>query len=326
MPVYDFGRAKAGELVKYSFVFTNGGDELLEVHSVQPSCGCTTAGDWSHKVNPGETGKVAIQFNSANFNGPVFKTISVTSNDKQKPVVVLQLKGTVWKPIELVPPYTVLNVPPDAMSASASIRIINNTDEPLALSDAQSNNKSFTPTLTTTKPGKEFQLTVSAGESLNLGNIQGKVSFKTSWTNIPTLDVPFWVNVQAPVMVIPPHVLVPHAPLVGKTPTTVTIQNNSTNALTLSEAAVNVPGVDVQIKEIQPGRVFHALLTFPEGFEIPAGTQAVLTMKTSSARMPEIRVAISQTARPAAAAPVAPKPQQPAAAVVNPAPRVQAKQ
>ena len=57
-----------------------------------------------------------------------------------------------------------------------------------------------------------------------------------------------------------------------------------------------------------------------------AGTQAVLTMKTSSARMPEIRVAISQTARPAAAAPVAPKPQQPAAAVVNPAPRVQAKQ
>jgi len=94
-PVYDFGRVKNGDLVKYSFVFTNTGDQLLEVTAVQPSCGCTTAGDWTRKVDPGKTGTVAIQFNSANFNGQVFKTVSVSSNDKQRPVTVLQLKGTI---------------------------------------------------------------------------------------------------------------------------------------------------------------------------------------------------------------------------------------
>jgi hypothetical protein len=328
MPVYDFGRVKSGDLVKYSFVFTNGGDEVLQVNSVQPSCGCTTAGDWTRQVKPSETGSVAIQFNSANFNGQVFKTISVTCNDKQKPVVVLQLKGTIWKPIELVPPYTILNIPPDAPSASASIRIINNTEDPLTLSNPESSNKSFNPTLTATKPGKEFQLTIASGESVNTGNLQGKISFKTSWTNLPTLDVPFWVNVQPPLVVIPPHVMLPHAPLVGKSPTTVTIQNNSTNSLTLSDAIVNIPGVDVEIKEIQPGRVYHALLTFPEGFEIPAGKQVALTMKSSNPRMPEIRVPVSQAPRPIVSPTALPQPpQQPAtSAAVKPAARVQATQ
>src|SRR5262249_43504547 len=106
-PIYDFGRVQAGEMVKYTYIFTNIGEETLEVSNVQPSCGCTTAGDWTKSVTPGGTGKVNVQFNSANFNGPVLKTVTVTSNEKQKPVTVLQLKGTVWKPIELVPQYTV---------------------------------------------------------------------------------------------------------------------------------------------------------------------------------------------------------------------------
>src|SRR5262249_39132994 len=175
MPVYDFGKVQAGELVKYSFVFTNTGDELLEVSAVQPSCGCTTAGDWSRKVPPGETGTVAIQFNSANFNGQVFKTVSVTSNDKQRPSTVLQLKGMVWKPIELAPQYPVINVPPDTSSASASVKIINHLEEPLMVFSPESNNRSFGVTLVTNQPGKEYQLTIASVTELNSGNVQGKI-------------------------------------------------------------------------------------------------------------------------------------------------------
>lgn len=324
-PVFDFGRIQAGESVKHSFVFTNTGDQLLELSNVQPSCGCTTAGDWTRKVMPGQTGAVPVQFNSSHFNGDVLKTISVTSNDKQKPVVVLQLKGKIWKPLELVPAYSVVNVVPDATSASASVRILNNTEEPITLSTPESNNKSFSATLTPVKPGKEFQLTIASSGELASGNVQGKIVLKTSWTNNPTLEVPFWVNVQPALSVIPPHILLPRAPLNAKAPTTVTIQNNSTNALTLSEPAVNVPGVDVQIKEVQPGRMYHALLTFPEGFEIPAGQQVLLTMKSSSTRMPEIRVPVSQTPRAAGGPPPLPRPQQPAGvSAANPTATAQA--
>lgn len=315
-PIYDFGRVQAGEMVKHTFTFTNAGDQPLVLNNVQPSCGCTTAGEFTRNIMPGQTGVVPIQFNSTHFNGEVFKTISVTSNDRKTPVVVLQLKGKIWKPLELVPPYTVINVAPDASSAGAMVRILNNTEEPLVLSTPECSTKAFTATLTTVKPGKEFQLNLASAGDLNTGNVQGKVFLKTSSTNNPILEVPFWVNVQPALSVIPPHILLPRAPFNGKAPTAVTIQNNSTNALTLSDPIINAPGVDVQIKEIQPGKMYRALLTFPQGFEIPAGQQVLLTMKSSNARMPEIRVPVSQTPRPAYVPPPAPKPQPSARATV----------
>src|SRR5436309_2782690 len=36
MPTYDFGKSKAGDPVKYTFVFTNTGTETLEVKNVRP--------------------------------------------------------------------------------------------------------------------------------------------------------------------------------------------------------------------------------------------------------------------------------------------------
>lgn len=70
-PVYDFGKAKCGDIVKYTYYFTNTGVETLELNNVQGSCGCTAVGNWSRKVEPGQTGEIPVQFNSANFNGPV---------------------------------------------------------------------------------------------------------------------------------------------------------------------------------------------------------------------------------------------------------------
>ena len=106
--VHDFGRAKCGDQVKYTYIFTNVGDQLLELSGVQ-ACGCITA-NWTKKVEPGQTGAVPIGFNSANYNGPVIKTITVTCNDRTNPRPMLQFKGTVWKPIEVSPQLAVLNL------------------------------------------------------------------------------------------------------------------------------------------------------------------------------------------------------------------------
>ena len=310
-PIYDFGRVQNGDPVKHSYIFTNNGDQPLEVSNVQPSCGCTTAGDWTRKVMPGQTGSVAIQFNSSHFSGDVFKTISVTSNDKQHPVTVLQLKGKVWKPLELVPSYAIMNVPPDATSVSTSIRIIDNAEEPITFSPPECNNKSYSVKLDTTKPGKEYQLEIESVGDLSQGNVQGKILLKTSWTNTPMLEVPFWVNIQPALSISPPHIMLPRTLAGNRAPTTVTIQNNSTNALTVSDPVVNMPDVKVQITEVQPGKMYRATLSFPEGFEIPVGQLALLTMKSSNPRIPEIRVPISQSPRPVVAAPrpaVAPPP------------------
>src|SRR5258708_32990204 len=58
-PIYDFVRTQSGDLVKYTFIYTNTRDQTLEVSAVQPSSCCTNAGDWTRKPEPAETGKVA---------------------------------------------------------------------------------------------------------------------------------------------------------------------------------------------------------------------------------------------------------------------------
>jgi hypothetical protein len=113
--------------------------------------------------------------------------------------------------------------------------------------------------------------------------------------------------------VIPQRISLPQAPLKAKAPATVTIQNNSTNSLTLSDATVNAPGVDVQIKEVQPGRIFTAMLTFPEGFAAPPGAPIMLSLKSSQPRMPLIRVPVFQPSHPAMASPAMPRPPLPSA-------------
>jgi len=298
MPVFDFGKAKSGEPVKYTYYFTNTGDQVLEITHVQPSCGCTTAGDYTKRVEPGKTGTLPVQFNTANFSGTVFKTIAVTSTARNQSTAVLKLQGTVWKPVEFIPAYSVLSVSPDAPGASTVVRITNNVEEALALFDPHSTNPSFTAELTTNVPGKGYELTISAHRPMATGTVQGQITLKTAATNGPGLTIPFWANVQPAIMVFPPQITLPPAPLTAKASPTVTIQNNSTNQLSLSDAAVSISGVDFQLKEMQAGRVFSVALTFPEGFQVPQGEQVVFTAKSSNPQMPLIKVPILQTPRP----------------------------
>jgi hypothetical protein len=79
-----------------------------------------------------------------------------------------------------------------------------------------------------------------------------------------------------------------------------TIQNESTNSLKLSEATASVKGVDVEIRETQPGKMFTALVAFPKGFQATPGQPVMVTIKSSNPRLPLIKVPVEQVARPAA--------------------------
>jgi hypothetical protein len=293
-PYYDFGRVKAGDPVKYTYVFTNTGDRLLILNSVQPGCGCTTAGDWTKQVEPGQTGIIPIQFNTAGQPNVVFKQVTVTCNALSQPVLYLQFRGTLYKPFDFIPPMVVLNIPPDVGTASGVVTITNNMEEPLELSAPESNNRLFAAELITNTPGKGYQLIISTVPPMPQGYVQGQISLRTSWTNQPVITVPVTANVQPAVTVIPSFITLPSGPLAKAVTNFVTIQNNGTNLLRLSEPAINVPGVDAQIREVQAGKSFTALLTFPQGFQIPPGQQAELSVKSSNPKSPLLKVPVLQ--------------------------------
>ena len=308
--MYDFGRAKSGDPVKYTYVFTNTGDQTLEISGVQ-ACGCITA-NWTRSVEPGKTGSIPLSFNSSGYVGPVTKAVTVTCNDKAHPQTSLQFKGTVWRPVDVIPQVAVLNLTADSPVGSATLRIANNMPEPIILSAPECDNRLFTAELKTVREGQEFQVIVSPVSPLPPGSSRAQITVKTSSTNAPVVSVPVFANVQSAVTITPAQVILPPAPLAQSHTVSLDVVDNSTNLIVLFEPRVGATGVDVQLKEVVPGRKFSATLTFPQGFEILQGQRAELSIKTSHPLMPLLRAPIFQPpgrVNPRPQPPPAPAPQ-----------------
>ena len=77
---HDFGDIRQGDIVEFSFAFTNRSKEPLIISQVVATCGCT-APEWTREpVAPGARGKITIRFNSQGRLGRQHKIIAVRSN------------------------------------------------------------------------------------------------------------------------------------------------------------------------------------------------------------------------------------------------------
>src|SRR6185437_4135995 len=61
----DMGKLPQGTPATVTFEFTNAGKIPIVIKSVQPGCGCTTAGYTKEPVAPGKTGFVKATYNAA---------------------------------------------------------------------------------------------------------------------------------------------------------------------------------------------------------------------------------------------------------------------
>ena len=79
---YDFGKIKEeGGKVTGRFIFTNVGNEPLELTNVRPGCGCTAANYTKGAIAPGEQGYIEATYNPYNRPGGFNKNIRVTTNE-----------------------------------------------------------------------------------------------------------------------------------------------------------------------------------------------------------------------------------------------------
>ena len=292
---FDFGKVDAGTVVKHDFVFTNTGDQRLEISDVRPSCGCTTAGAWDKQVEPGKSGTIPVQFNSGGYGGSVLKAVTVSCNDPMRKSVMLQIKGAIWRAFDINPMYAVFNLSPEAQTNQTQVvKIVSNDDQPVTVSDPACNNPAFKTELKTVREGKEFELRVTVISSQVSGNLSGPITLKTSSPKMPVISLTAFAMLQPLLAVNPPQIALPAGPLPQATPITVTIQNNSTNPLVLSDPAINAPGAEVQLKEIQPGRLFNLAINFPAGFQEQPGQSIEAVVKSSLSKFPVVKVPVLQ--------------------------------
>ena len=91
---HDFGKLKPGTPLEYRFQFKNEGKAPLKIEKVKPACGCTTSA-FDSLIAPGQTGSIALSVKKTDtYKGTVFKSATVTTNDPDRPSLVLKLRAT----------------------------------------------------------------------------------------------------------------------------------------------------------------------------------------------------------------------------------------
>ena len=74
-----------GEEIKGKLVLKNKGDELLKIHGVSSTCGCTTLKLKERRIQPGDEVDLNFVVDTRGKLGMVEKTITIHSNDPETP-------------------------------------------------------------------------------------------------------------------------------------------------------------------------------------------------------------------------------------------------
>lgn len=97
---FDFGKILQGEVVSYTFHFTNTGNAPLLITNVEKSCGCTASDYPREPIPPGESGDIKITYDSKGHHGFQSKVLIVKSNTMPAQTAI-RIKAEVRTPGQL---------------------------------------------------------------------------------------------------------------------------------------------------------------------------------------------------------------------------------
>lgn len=101
---HDFGTIPDTEQVSVQFPFRNTGTGRLIITNIRSTCGCTVPRLDKTEYEPGESGEITVNFDPTNRTGTQHRTVTVFSNDPQRPSTELVIDAFVRKLVEITPP------------------------------------------------------------------------------------------------------------------------------------------------------------------------------------------------------------------------------
>jgi hypothetical protein len=212
-PGYSFGEVWAGEKIEHTYVIRNTGTAplLIPANGVRPSCGCTVAGKFDDKIEPGQEGRIPVALNTEHQRGQVAKQVTVESNDPITPRLVLTLSGSVKTAVSMDPPggaswgaYRAGS--PDAIT----VKLTNNLPEPWHLhlkAPTASQPSAFDVSLAETQEGKTADVVVKLKRPVQEGSSYIALTFETGFTRQPQVVIPASVYCPPGLQAIPPQIV-----------------------------------------------------------------------------------------------------------------------
>lgn len=94
----DFGIKQQGDTVNVQFPIQNQGQSALRLKKVFGNCNCIRVNLEKDILSPGESTYISVRFLTHDRLGNQEKTVTIFTNDPQKPVAILTLKGRLRGP------------------------------------------------------------------------------------------------------------------------------------------------------------------------------------------------------------------------------------
>lgn len=307
-PVHDFGEVWIGGKIKHTFTLTNKGDKALNIQRVKPSCGCTVAGNYPRKIEPGQTGKFPFSINSKKLRGRFEKSVTITSDDPVTPDLRLKLRGVLKRYVEIIPNSANFGKIVKQESQERILNITNNTDKPLEISLEEPSNAKMKYTLVEKEAGKKYELRVKVEPPFTPGRITETLKLKTNIDAQKIIDVVVRATVPERIDVQPTSITLPKTRPGAKTPTrgltrVIRVRNYGDTPVKLLGAKIDDSKITLTINERSPGESYTVLVQIPPGYEPPTFGRTI-TLTTDDKEKPVITIPLrSPAVRTAKASP-----------------------
>jgi hypothetical protein len=189
---YNWNKVKPNESpLSAKIQLKNVGTDTLIISNVKPGCGCTTAPLDKSRLGPNDVGTLDVKLNISNRPGPVHKSISISTNDPNKPNTTLFIKAEVEVDIEIRPQYFTFNDMRVGQEAVAKVKIINHSKENVTFSDFSHTPENVSFNLSKSfvlKPNEEFEITERAKPDKK-GYFSSTLKIKTSHPDFKELNI-----------------------------------------------------------------------------------------------------------------------------------------
>lgn len=310
-PAFTFPEAWSGDKVEHTFIVKNEGEGVLEIREVKPGCGCTLAGDFDKKIEPGKEGKIPVALNTHGLRGDVVKQITVTSNDPVQPQTILTLKGKVKSVVDVDPVqgWAWGQITPTSKD-SMTITLSNNTTDAWKLEvqndPNQPQQQAFEITIKETEPGKKAEATATLKKPLKEGSTFAQFKLKTGIERQPEVMVAAnYYN--PPALQVMPSVVYGNVPPGQAFPTMLTVVYNREGDLKIESAAASDPAIKTEVSQPNPqdNKRYSVRVVIPADWQAAPDKPAQVEIKTDKTDLPNngvvivpIRVQRAQTPPP----------------------------
>jgi hypothetical protein len=207
-PSYSFGSVLFGQKIAHTFLIENTGDAPLSISEVVSHCPCVHA-KFDKLIGPGKTGSVSVELDTSKLEGSVFMNVAIRSNDAERPLNAVEMKGFVRGPLALVPRDNFTLTTVSGQDKEQEFQLENNRAQSLRVLRVDSTDKTFAPSLTNVDAGKVFHLSVKADGHSAVGLHRGVVRIHTSDPSHAVIPVNFALVVMSDVIAEPSAVYLP---------------------------------------------------------------------------------------------------------------------